>query len=131
MREQDLEILQSIVDRRGGFGHPEHLELAWNYLQRYEVEEAHRAVRSAIRHIASAHEAQDKYHETITRCWVHLVAVHRATSDAESFDQFIAENRGLLNRHLLDGHFSPELLRSPRARARWTEPDLRRLPRVG
>jgi hypothetical protein len=130
MRRQDLHILESILAARGGFSHREHLELVWNYLRIYETEDAERAVASTIRHVASAHGAPEKYHETITRCWVHLVAVHRAGSDADSFDEFIARNRGLLDHHLLDGHYSRGLLGSPEARAGWTEPDLRPLPLV-
>jgi hypothetical protein len=33
MRAQDQQVVDQIVTRRGGFGHREHLELAWNYLQ--------------------------------------------------------------------------------------------------
>lgn len=128
MRQQDLEILQSIVGTRGGFGHREHLELVWNYLQIHDVDETPRVIGAAIRHLAGAHGAPDKYHETITRSWVHLVVLHRAASDAASFDEFIAGNSGLLDRHLLEGHYSRELLGSPEARTRWTEPDLRELP---
>ena len=130
MRAHDLDILRSIVDERGGFGHQEHLELTWRYLRLYEPTEAQRAVGSAIRHVASSHGAPDKHHETITRCWVHLVALHRAQSDTESFDEFIAENRGLLDRDPLDAHYSAELISSPRARTQWAEPDLRDLPQT-
>ena len=128
MRKRDLDIVQSIVLTRGEFGHREHLELAWSYLQIYDVAATHRAVRAAIRHLASAHGAPDKYHETITRAWVHLVVLHRAESEAESFDEFIAGNSGLLNRRLLEAHYSREVLSSPEARVRWTGPDLRELP---
>lgn len=128
MRQQDLDILQTILETRGGFGHREHLELVWNYLQIHDVDETHRATGAAIRHLASAHGAPDKYHETITRSWVHLVVLHRARGDAESFDEFIAGNSGLLDRRLLEAHYSPELLGSPEARARWAEPDLHQLP---
>ena len=130
MREQDLEILHGILAARGGFGHREHLELAWRLLERYPAAEAQHAMCSAIRHLASLHGAADKYHETITRCWVYLVALHRAGGDARSFDEFIAENPGLTDRHLLDAHYSPELISSPRARTGWAQPDRRELPRV-
>ena len=128
MRQEDLDVLQSILDKRGGFGHREHLELVFNYLQMYDVTETHGAVGAAIRHLAAAHGAPGKYHETITRAWVHLVALHRAASDAACFDDFIAGNSGLLDRHLLEAHYSRQLLSTPRARARWTDPDLRALP---
>jgi len=59
MRERDADILQSIVATRGGFGHRENLQLVWSYLQIYEPLETHRAVRAAVRHMASAHGAPD------------------------------------------------------------------------
>ena len=49
---------------------------------------------AAIRHIAALHGAPDKYHDTLTIAWVHLVAVHLSRSDARSFGEFIAENPG-------------------------------------
>jgi hypothetical protein len=37
MRTRDLEVLQEILDTRDGFGHREHLELAWRYLGRWNA----------------------------------------------------------------------------------------------
>jgi hypothetical protein len=128
--QRDLDLLQSIIETRGGFTHREHLELMWGYLQIYDPDAAVRTVASAIRRLALAHGAPQKYHETITRGWAHLVALHCRASEAESFDQFIAESPGLLDRHLLDRHYSKELLSSPGARAHWMLPDLQELPRV-
>jgi len=128
MRDRDLDVLTGILETRGRFGHREHLELAWTYLDRYEIETANTAMAAAIRHVAELHGAPDRYHDTITLSWVHLVAVHRRHGDHGSFDEFIAENPGLLDRQLLAGHYSPELLASEGARIRWTEPNLRALP---
>ena len=124
----DLEALERIVGTHGRFGHREHLELAWSYLDRYRLERATEAMSTAVRHLAREHGMPDRYHETITRSWVRLVDVHRRTSDASSFDEFIARNSGLLDRHLLERHYSRELIASDGARAEWTEPDLRPLP---
>jgi hypothetical protein len=128
MRVLDLDILRRILEAHDGFGHREHLELAWEYLGRYDAEAAYEAVAAAIRHLAEMHGAPDKYHETITRSWVHLVAVHRAGSDHTSFDDFIAHHRPLLDRQLLARHYSRELIASPEARTKWVEPDLAELP---
>ncbi len=128
MSKRDLEILEAIIASRGAFGHREHLELAWTYLKRYEGDELHRAVASAIRHVAAKHGAPGKYHETITRFWVHVVALHRAASGAASFDQFMAENPALLDSRLLGRHYSRELIGSSGARNRWAPPDLCELP---
>jgi hypothetical protein len=46
MRKCDLQLLQRIVETRGGFGHREHVELAWNYLRLYSVDEAAETMHS-------------------------------------------------------------------------------------
>lgn len=130
MREPDLKILQRILDTAGGFSHREHLEQVWNFLRIYDIDTATRAVASAIRHVAAMHGGPAKYHETITRSWVHLVALHMAASKAETFARFISENPGLLDRQILDRHYSRELISSNQARIGWVQPDLRALPRV-
>ena len=107
MRSRDLHILQGILEDRGGFGHQEHLELAWRYLAIYGMQAAQEAMRSAIRHVAGLHGAPDRYHETITMSWLALVAIHRAASDARVFDEFIAGNPGLLDRQLLASPLQP------------------------
>ena len=52
VRERDLKAVQEILETRGGFGHREHLELAWSYLRRYSIDEATEVMVAAIRHIA-------------------------------------------------------------------------------
>ena len=126
--KSDVDTITRIIETRGGFGHREHLELAWNYLGAGEPEDAYRQVREAIQHVAVLHDAPDRFHETITRVWVRLVDVHLAGSEARSFDEFIADNSGLLDGSLLSRHYSRELIGSPDARAHWLEPDLRPLP---
>jgi hypothetical protein len=128
MSEPGLEILHRIVTTRGGFGHREHLELAWTCLDRYDVATAHAAVTAAVRHIAAHHGMPDRYHETITRSWVHVVALHRALDPADSFDAFMAAHPVLLTKDLLDRHYSPPVLHSELARAHWAEPDLHAFP---
>jgi hypothetical protein len=130
MSERDLQGLERIVGAHGRFGHHEHVELAWTYLGRYRLQQAADAMSAAVRHLASEHGMPDRYHETITRSWVRLVDVHRRDSDARSFDEFIAGNSGLLDRQLMERHYSRELIASHGARAAWTEPDLRPLPGV-
>lgn len=82
----------------------------------------------AIRHIARLHGAEGKYHETITRAWIHFVAVHIQRWGAESFEEFIERNSDLLDSKLIEHFYSPELIRSEPARADWVAPDLHRLP---
>jgi hypothetical protein len=128
VRKRDLEILNGILLVRGSFGHREHLELAWNYLQLYPTDEAVDVITAAVRHVARRHGAPDKYHETITRSWLHLVAVHRQRWGAEGFEAFLERNPDLLNRDLVEHFYSRELIFSDSARATWVDPDLRQLP---
>jgi len=119
-----LDILERIIATRGGFGHREHLELAWTCLDRYgEVDAAHQAVAAAVQHLARRHGMPQKYHETLTRAWVVVVALHRTLEPGASFDAFLAAHPRLLERDLLSRHYSEPLLWSDAARARWTEPD--------
>jgi hypothetical protein len=128
MRRRDAEALGAIVQARGGFGHREHLELAWTYLTLYPVDEASEVMADAIRHIAQLHGAEDKYHETITRAWFCFVAVHMQRWGADTFDEFIERNAELLDRKLIEHFYSRELIFSRPAQAAWTAPDVRPLP---
>jgi hypothetical protein len=128
MRSHDLEVLTAITEARGRFGHREHLELAWTYLQMYDIPEASEAMAAAVRHLAHRHGAEQKYHETLTRAWVRFVAVHRQRWGAEDFDAFLERNPDLLDAGLIKHFYSRDLLDNERARAAWADPDLRELP---
>ncbi|MGA2010675.1 MAG: hypothetical protein ABSH51_09115 [Solirubrobacteraceae bacterium] len=128
MRIDDLQVLERILAARGGFGHHEHVELAWSYLRRYSLDEAAEVMIAAIRHVARLHGADDKYHETITRAWLHFVAVHMHRWGADSFEEFAERNPDLLDGGLLGHFYSRELILSAPARAAWTAPDIRELP---
>jgi hypothetical protein len=128
VRKRDLDALHEILETRGGFGHREHLELAWSYLWVYPIEEAVDVMVAAIRHVARLHGAEGKYHETITRAWLHFVAVHMQRWGADSFEEFLERNPDLLDGKLIEHFYSRKVIRSESARASWTVPDLRRLP---
>jgi hypothetical protein len=128
MDEPGVDILHRIATTRGGFGHREHLELAWTCLDRYDLATAHDAVKTAVTSLAQRHGMPERYHETITRSWVHVVALHRSLHAADSFDAFIAAHPALLTKDLLGRHYSQPLLRSQAARTAWAEPDLRAFP---
>jgi hypothetical protein len=112
----------------GEFGHREHLRLAWRELREHEPEVALGRIEAAIRHVAEAHGAPDKYHRTMTEGWAALVAYHLAEAPELTFDQFLARFPGLLDGGLLTRHFSSELLATPAARRTWVDPDVRPLP---
>ncbi len=128
IEERDLQVLHEILKTRGGFGHREHLELAWSYLGLHPVDDAADAMAASIQHVARLHGAEGKYHETITRAWLHLVAVHAQRWGAESFEEFLDSNPDLLDSKLIRHFYSSERIDSEAARSSWIDPDLRRLP---
>jgi hypothetical protein len=130
MDGDDRQVLHDILGRGEGFGHRQHVELAWRYLGRHDPDEAADSVAAAIRQVAEAHGQPAKFHQTITRSWVQCIAVHQERWPAASFAEFLDRDRNapLLDASLLGRFYSPAMLASPEARARWVAPDLRPLP---
>ena len=128
MDEADQRVLHEILGRGDGFGHRQHVELAWRYLAMHGADLAPNAVAEAIRQVAAAHGQESRFHETITRSWVRCVAVHRERWPAETFAGFLDRNPQLLDPGLLGHFYSPELLGSSEARDRWVAPDRHDLP---
>jgi hypothetical protein len=121
-------VPQDLLGPGGEFGHREHLRLAWRELREHDREVALSRIETAIRHVAEAHGAPDKYHRTMTEAWAALVGYHLAEEPGLAFDEFLERFPGLLDGGLLRRHFSTELLATPTARATWVDPDLRPLP---
>ncbi|MER5349928.1 hypothetical protein ABT093_06310 [Kitasatospora sp. NPDC002551] len=131
----------------GGFGHREHVHLTWLAVHRVGMPAALSLVGDGIRRTATATGAPGKYHATLTRAWVELVAHHaggrepaggtdgtdgtEGTDGADRLDfaAFADRHAELFDKDLLDRHYRPGTLASPRARAEWVEPDLAPLPR--
>jgi hypothetical protein len=126
--EQHQAILHEILGRGHGFGHRQHVELAWRYLGEHGFSQAADAMAEAIRQVATAHGAPEKFHATITRAWAQCVAVHQQRWPADTFEGFLDRNPQLLDSRLLDHFYSPERLRAPVARASFAEPDRHPLP---
>lgn len=112
------------------FGHRAHLRMAYLYVTRLGAAAAEVRAAEGIRHLAAAHGHTALYHETLTLAWVRVVALAVARSGASSFAGLLAAHPQLLDNHLLDAHWSREVLFSSRARAEWVPPDLAPIPRV-
>jgi hypothetical protein len=111
------------------FRHRDHVRLAWLYLRRDGPETGAREVIDGIRHFAAGHGAADRFHETLTRFWVHLVQHLIETFPlVDRFDDLLARYPQLADKSLVGRHYRPETLMSPAARAEWIGPDLLPLP---
>ena len=111
------------------FRHRDHLRLTWALVRLTGVEAAMKRITSGIRYFATQHGQAEKYHETMTRFWVRIVAhAVAARSDITTFDEFLAAFPLLLEKDLPYRHWQRETIASPAARAQWVEPDIQALP---
>jgi hypothetical protein len=111
------------------FHHSSHLHVAWVYLlESSSVGEAAAKMRNTLRRFASSAGKSEKYHETITLFWVHLLAGIRALRAHQSLRQIVEANPRLLEKNFALAYYSSERLFSDKARTSWVEPDLKPLP---
>jgi hypothetical protein len=115
--------------------HRAHLRVAWMFLKRHPLDEAHVLMRVGIIRLNVFHGLVETpsrgYHETLTRLWLSLVAARMRTMDAPSSAAFVDACSESLGKDAAFRHYSRELVMSVRARAIFVEPDLLPLPDVG
>ena len=126
-------MTEVLAGSSGRFGHRQHVQLTWLAVRRYGMPAAIRLVSDGIRRTARYAGAPQKYHETISRAWVELVAHHAIGHPAcdaghpagqeADFADFAAANPLLLDKRLLTRFYHPATLASPAARTGWVEPD--------
>jgi hypothetical protein len=124
-------IWPKITGPGGQFRHRQHVNLAFYAVRRYGMPAAVGATCGWIRQIAAYRRAPQKYHYTVSRAWVELVAHHMADDpDCADFDVFAERNPALLDKRLLGRHYRSSTLAAAAARRGWVEPDLLPFPRV-
>ena len=122
-------ILPGIAGPGGQFRHRQHINLAYYAVQRYGMPEAIGKICGWIRHLAAYERAPQKYHYTVSRAWVELVAHHVAAEPGcADFDAFADRNPALLDKRLLGRHYRSSTLAADPARRGWVEPDLLPFP---
>ena len=110
------------------FHHVSHLHVAWVYLaESSSVQQAANKMRDSLRRFAGAAGKPQKYHETITLFWVHLLSRAHAVSGGERLEEIVHANPQLLEKNFPLAYYSAERLFSDEARTSWVEPDLKPL----
>jgi hypothetical protein len=123
-------LMAEVTPADGRFGHREHVHLAWPAVRRHGAAAAAGLVSAGIRQTTRYAGAPQKYHATVTRAWISLVAHHVDPAGPDDFGAFLGTHPRLLDKRLLIGHYSSARLASAEAREGWVEPDLRPLPPV-
>jgi hypothetical protein len=130
MNESDARCLESLerFEITGPFRHRDHVRAAWLLVERHGADRAAAMMERVISKLAEHHGHAKKYHATLTRAWVRLVAFHAGCHPAASFDDFIAHNAALLDPELPLRFYSRDVLFCDAARDAWCDPDRRPLP---
>jgi hypothetical protein len=125
----DVELTRAL--ERGeikDFHHASHLHVAWVYLaESSSVQQAANKMRDTLRRFAATAGRPQKYHETITLFWVHLLSRAYAASCGELLEEIVRANPQLLEKNFPLAYYSAERLFSDEARTSWVEPDLKPL----
>jgi hypothetical protein len=112
--------------------HRAHLRMAWLFLDRHPLDEAHVLMRVGIIRLNAFHGLVETpvrgYHETLTRFWLTHVASLRARDRRASSSQFVDVHAAGLGKEAVLAHYSRERVFGLRARAVFVEPDLAPLP---
>ena len=125
----DVELARAL--ERGeikDFPHASHLHVAWVYLDECSsVQHAANKMRHTLRRSAAAAGKPEKYHETITLFWMHLLSHVYAAGCGELLEDIVRANPQLLEKNFPLTYYSPERLFGDEARISWVEPDLKPL----
>jgi hypothetical protein len=112
--------------------HAAHVRMAWMYLARHALDDAHLLLRVGIIRLNARHGLVETptrgYHETLTRVWLILVAAARRDAVHATSAAFVAA--APIGRETPLRHYSRPRLFSTAARAVWQPPDLADLPHV-
>lgn len=122
------ELMAEVMSSADTFGHREHVHLTWLAVRRAGMPAAVPVVSEGIRRTARYAGAPQKYHVTVSRAWVELVAHHVAEDPIPDFGAFAGNNPELLDKRLLTRFYRSTTLAAARARTGWVEPDLAPFP---
>ena len=82
------------------FHHLSHLHVAWVYLSESSgIEEAAGKMRNTLQRFAASAGKAEKYHETITLFWVHLLAGIRAVRFRQNLEEIVRAHPRLLEKN--------------------------------
>jgi hypothetical protein len=107
----------------GKFSHQDHLRVAWLLLRRHGRELGANKLADGFRSFTQALGVPEKYHETVTRFWAHVVADAMAVAPSgESFEAFLRRCEHLLDSKMIERHYAPEVLKSDLAKREYVAP---------
>jgi len=122
------ELFAQVTAAAGRFGHRQHVQLTWLAVRHCGMPDAIEMVCQGIRRTTRYAGAPQKYHVTVSRAWVELVAHHVAHDSTDDFETFARRNAPLLDKRLLTRFYRSTTLAGSHSRTGWVEPDLAPFP---
>lgn len=122
------ELFAEVTRSSPRFGHRQHVQLTWLAVRHCGRDAAIDLVSKGIQRTARYAGAPQKYHATISRAWVELIAHHVAEDGTDDFAAFAERNSPLLDKRLLGRFYRSATLAGTAARTGWVEPDLAPFP---
>lgn len=114
-----------------GFGHRDHVQVAFEMLEAYEFVDACTRYACTIRAMAESVDVLEKYNATITFAFMSLIAERKSQMGSANLESFLEENPDLLNRNVLKSYYTDERLASATARRQFLLPDKVSGPKQG
>ena len=99
------------------FHHAEHVQVAFDLLNKYDFIDAASIYAKGIRAIAARAGAPHKFNLTITYAFMSLIAERMTQSSYKDIADFFDRNPDLLSREILSKWYGPERLQSDAARS--------------
>jgi hypothetical protein len=107
------------------FHHRDHVHLAWAYLKRDGRDRALDCLLQGLIRLAASKGHPEKFHYTLTRAWLDLIADAAARHPgARTAVELLEQCPALADPRTVQRFYSDEHLHSDRARSGWVEPDL-------
>ena len=105
------------------FRHRDHIEVAYDMLNKYDFVEACTRYTSTIRAMTEKVGVPEKFNTTITFAFMSLIAERKGLSGPDGLASFLASNPDLLDKDVLKRWYSEERLTSATARGQFLLPD--------
>jgi hypothetical protein len=107
------------------WSHTNHVRMAYIYLQNNSLELGTEKIRKGLIYLIKTQWVEeDQFHETLTTGWARLIdTMIRKGPRSQNFEEFAKLNPQLLDRHSIYFFYSPELMASKEARAKFIAPD--------
>jgi hypothetical protein len=121
-------LFAQVTAAGASFGHREHVHLTWLAIRAVGPDAACPLVGDGLRTVARYAQMPQKYHVTVSRAWVLLIAHHLRADPTDDFTEFLERSPELLDKRLLRRFYRSTTLAGSLARTSWVEPDLAPLP---